>query len=141
MEGFLRENEATILFVGMVVALVIAVIAEVVLQRRPETETTLTSVAKQHLSDPYRPGERQRPVPDRYNRDWPGGAAGLKIVLLRHVGIGFSQMFMLAVFTLELYFYLFRRALHAFPILWRLHAVHHSDTEVRLRQRPPKPSA
>ena len=40
MEGFLRENEATILFVGMVVALVMAVIAEVVLQRRPETEAT-----------------------------------------------------------------------------------------------------
>ena len=40
MEDFLRENEATILFVGMVVALVVAVIAEVVLQRRPETETT-----------------------------------------------------------------------------------------------------
>jgi hypothetical protein len=71
VEGFLRENEATILFVGMVVALVMAVIAEVVLQRRDSP-----SVAKQHLSDTYQPGERQRPVAGGYNHDRLVGQRG-----------------------------------------------------------------
>ena len=59
---------------------------------------------------------------------WWGGEA--EIGLLRNSGVGFWPMLLLAVFTFELISYWFHRALHAFPILWRVHAVHHSDTEV-----------
>ena len=59
---------------------------------------------------------------------WWGNEA--EIGLLRHSGIGFWPMLLLAIFSFELMSYWFHRALHAFPILWRVHAVHHSDTEV-----------
>jgi sterol desaturase/sphingolipid hydroxylase (fatty acid hydroxylase superfamily) len=129
VEGFLRENEATILFVGMVVALVIAVIAEVVLQRRPETEATrLRWLNNISLTLINQASVNVLPLVVTIMIAWWGSEA--EIGLLRHVGIGFWPMLLLAVFTFELISYLFHRALHAFPILWRLHAVHHSDTEV-----------
>ena len=129
MEGFLRENEATILFVGMVVALVIAVIAEVVLQRRPETEATrLRWLNNISLTLINQASVNVLSLVVTILIAWGGSEA--EIGLLRHLGIGFWPMLLLAVFTFELISYLFHRALHAFPILWRLHAVHHSDTEV-----------
>ena len=129
MEAFLRDNEATILFVGMVAALFVAAIAEVVLQRRPETETTrrrwLNNISLTLIDQA---SVNVLLIAVTIMIAWWGNEA--EIGLLRHSGIGFWPMLLLAVFTFELVSYWFHRALHAFPILWRVHAVHHSDTEV-----------
>jgi sterol desaturase/sphingolipid hydroxylase (fatty acid hydroxylase superfamily) len=113
----------------MVAALFVAAIAEVVLQRRPESEITrlrwlnnisLTLIETVSVSI--------LTLTVTIVIAWWGNEA--EIGLLRQSGLGFWPMFLLAVFTFELISYWFHRALHAFPILWRLHAVHHSDTEV-----------
>ena len=129
MEEFLRDNEATILFVGMVTALFVAVIAEAALQRRPETETTrrrwLNNISLTLINEA---SVTVLTLAVTIMIAWWGSEA--EIGLLRQSGIGFWPMLLLAVFTFELISYWFHRALHAFPILWRVHAVHHSDTEV-----------
>jgi len=129
VEEFLRENEATILFVGMVVALFVAVIAEVVLQRRAETETTrfrwLNNISLTLINQA---GVNVLSLTVTIMIAWWGTED--EIGLLRHSDVGFWPLLLLAVFTFELISYWFHRALHAFPILWRMHAVHHSDTEV-----------
>lgn len=43
---------------------------------------------------------------------------------------GFWPSVIVASVILELLGYLIHRAFHAFPFLWRFHAVHHTDTEV-----------
>ena len=129
MEEFLRDNEATILFVGMVAALFVAVIAEVVLQRRSETETTrLRWLNNISLTLINQASVNVLSLAVTILIAWWGSEA--EIGLLRQSGVGFWPMLLLAIFTFELISYWFHRALHAFPILWRLHAVHHSDTEV-----------
>ena len=129
MREFLRDNDATVMFVGMIAALFVAVIAEAVVQRRPETETTrrrwlnnisLTLVNQVNVNFVSLAGTIMIA--------WWGSEA--EIGLLRQSGIGFWPMLLLAIFTFELISYWFHRALHAFPLLWRVHAVHHSDTEV-----------
>jgi hypothetical protein len=40
MEQFLQDNEESVLFLGMVVALVVAMLFEVVIPRRPEPANT-----------------------------------------------------------------------------------------------------
>jgi len=129
VEEFLRDNEATILFVGMIAALFVAVIAEAVLQRRPETETTrlrwLNNISLTLINEA---SVSVLSLAVTIMIAWWGSEA--EIGLLRQSGIGFWPMLLLAVFTFELISYWFHRALHAYPILWRVHAVHHSDTEV-----------
>src|SRR6266511_997254 len=126
---FLRDNDATILFIGMVAVLFVAVIAEAVLQRRPETETTpLRWLNNISLTLVNQASVNVLSLAVTIMIAWWGSEA--EIGLLRQSGIGFWPMLLLAVFTFELISYWFHRALHTFPILWRLHAVHHSDTEV-----------
>ncbi|MCG6871683.1 MAG: sterol desaturase family protein, partial [Gammaproteobacteria bacterium] len=49
---------------------------------------------------------------------------------LRQFDLGFAVNLLLAVLVFEFINYWFHRALHAYPWLWRIHAVHHSDTEL-----------
>ncbi len=44
--------------------------------------------------------------------------------------LGFWPMLLIAILVFEFVAYWFHRALHAIPALWRIHAVHHSDTEL-----------
>jgi sterol desaturase/sphingolipid hydroxylase (fatty acid hydroxylase superfamily) len=129
VEEILRDNEATILFVGMVAALFIAAIAEAVLQRRPETDTTrrrwLNNISLTLINQ-----ASVNVLSLAVTIMIAGWGIEAEIGILRQSGISFWPMLLLAIFTFELISYWFHRALHAFPILWRLHAVHHSDTEV-----------
>jgi len=50
--------------------------------------------------------------------------------LASYFGLGFWVSVPLAFLVFELISYWFHRALHAFPMLWRIHAIHHSDSEV-----------
>lgn len=50
--------------------------------------------------------------------------------LLQRLALGPVASFAVLLLSLELVTYWFHRASHALPLLWRIHAVHHSDTEV-----------
>jgi sterol desaturase/sphingolipid hydroxylase (fatty acid hydroxylase superfamily) len=50
--------------------------------------------------------------------------------LLGKIEAGPVLNFIVVLFVLELTTYWVHRAFHAIPILWRIHAVHHCDTEV-----------
>ena len=58
---------------------------------------------------------------------WTGGQ---NTGLLHHLGFGFWLSTLLTFLGFELISYIFHRLLHAVPILWRIHAVHHCDTEI-----------
>lgn len=57
-------------------------------------------------------------------------AARVGVGLLADSQLGFWPMLLLAILVFEFVAYWFHRALHAIPLLWRIHAVHHSDTEL-----------
>ena len=50
--------------------------------------------------------------------------------LLSSAAVGFGTSFALTFLTMEALGYAVHRLFHSTPVLWRLHAVHHSDTEV-----------
>jgi sterol desaturase/sphingolipid hydroxylase (fatty acid hydroxylase superfamily) len=50
--------------------------------------------------------------------------------LLHRFGSGFLGSFILITLCLEFVYYWMHRTLHAVPMLWRVHAVHHSDVEM-----------
>ncbi len=50
--------------------------------------------------------------------------------LLQRLDVGSWLSFLLLLVSLQFVAYWLHRALHHFPILWRVHAVHHCDTEV-----------
>ena len=52
------------------------------------------------------------------------------IGLLHRFGLGYFASFVLILLCLEFLGYWLHRALHAVPVLWRIHAVHHSDVEM-----------
>lgn len=49
--------------------------------------------------------------------------------ILKQLGASNTTSFVVLLLSLEFFAYWFHRASHAYPWLWRLHAVHHSDTE------------
>ena len=50
--------------------------------------------------------------------------------LLHYLDPGFGAAMVIGVLGLELTSYLLHRAMHGHPWLWRVHAVHHSDTSM-----------
>lgn len=60
--------------------------------------------------------------------------------LLHHFEIGYIPSFILTLLCLELVGYWLHRASHSAPVLWRIHAVHHSDVDMdattSLRRHP-----
>lgn len=50
--------------------------------------------------------------------------------LLTRYNVGFISALIVTVLTFELLAYVLHRLLHRVPWLWRIHAVHHSDTEL-----------
>lgn len=52
------------------------------------------------------------------------------IGLLQHYNIGTVGAFVAVFVIIEFMTYWLHRAFHVFPILWRIHSVHHSDIEV-----------
>ena len=50
--------------------------------------------------------------------------------LLHRFEIGYVPSFILSLLCLELVGYWLHRAFHSVPMLWRIHAVHHSDVEM-----------
>jgi sterol desaturase/sphingolipid hydroxylase (fatty acid hydroxylase superfamily) len=50
--------------------------------------------------------------------------------LLHALGAGYVASFIVTLLCLEFFGYWLHRAYHAVPVLWRIHAVHHSDPEM-----------
>ncbi|OOZ40494.1 hypothetical protein BOW53_07545 [Solemya pervernicosa gill symbiont] len=125
MVTFLQENEGTVLFVGMVTVLVIAAILEMVIPRRAESPninqrwanniglTVINQISVNLFTIAIA---------------WWGEEA--QIGLLSNSELGLLPTLLLAILIFEFIAYWFHRALHVIPWLWRLHAVHHCDTEL-----------
>lgn len=129
MLDFVRENGGTILFLGMISALMLAAVWEMLSPRRPEAD-----------------GVNRRwfhniglAVINQVNVNWFTAAVTTAIALwadeqelgiLRNYDLGFLPMLVIATLIFEFIAYWFHRMLHAVPWMWRIHAVHHSDTEV-----------
>jgi sterol desaturase/sphingolipid hydroxylase (fatty acid hydroxylase superfamily) len=58
---------------------------------------------------------------------WTGGRT---TGVLSDYALGFWTNVLLAILVFEFMGYMFHRAMHAFPWLWRIHLVHHNDTEL-----------
>jgi sterol desaturase/sphingolipid hydroxylase (fatty acid hydroxylase superfamily) len=129
MEKYLEDNEGTVLFVGMIAALIVAALLEAFLQRRPQAANLNMRWANNiGLTLINQAGVNLLTIGVTIAIAWWGNEAD--IGLLRHWNLGFWPTLLLAILTFELIAYWFHRALHAVPILWRMHAVHHSDTEL-----------
>lgn len=129
MEKFLQDNEGTVLFLGMVFAIILALLLESVFPRRSESRNTnwrwannigLTLVNQANVSG--------LTAVVSVGIAWWGEEENFG--LLRGVDWGFWPLLFLAILIFEFIAYWFHRALHAVPWLWRIHAVHHSDTEL-----------
>lgn len=129
MEAFLQDNEDVVLFIGMIGALVLAAILEAVFPRQPERSdinrrwaNNLGLTAINQVSITVFSGAVALVLA------WWGGEE--RIGLLREVDLGLLPSLLLAILAFEFVAYWFHRALHTVPWLWRIHAVHHSDTEM-----------
>ena len=50
--------------------------------------------------------------------------------LLGRLGTGSTFTFVILLLSLELMYYWIHRGFHEIPVLWRMHSIHHSDTEM-----------
>lgn len=50
--------------------------------------------------------------------------------LLKHPALNVFAAIIITIFAVEFISYWFHRSLHRIPLFWRVHAVHHSDTEM-----------
>ena len=129
MDQFVQDNEGTILLVGMLVALVFAATLEELLPRRKNS-----AILKQRwfnnigLTLINQVGVNLLTSGVVIAAAWWGESVGPG--LLNGADLGFWPMLILAFLIFEFISYWFHRALHAIPWLWRIHAIHHCDTEV-----------
>jgi sterol desaturase/sphingolipid hydroxylase (fatty acid hydroxylase superfamily) len=129
LERYLQDNEGTLLFVGMIAALTVAAILEVLLQRRPQAANMKMRWANNiGLALINQASINLLTIGATIAIAWWGNEAD--IGLFSYSKLGFWPTLLIAILVFEFISYWFHRALHAVPILWRLHAVHHSDTEL-----------
>ncbi|MCB1866668.1 MAG: sterol desaturase family protein [Chromatiales bacterium] len=128
MEAFLLEHEGEIILAAMVFGFVVVALAESTVPRRNITATlgwrwlnnlglTLVSILAADwvklaliLSTAWWVDQQQFGLLQWWE---PGAVASLIVTFL----------------VMDLTLYLYHRWMHRSPLLWRLHAVHHSDTE------------
>ena len=125
----MQDNEGAVLFLGMVVAVIFALLLEAVFPRRLESPNTNSRwVNNIGLT-----------LVNQANVSWLTGVVAVGIAwwgeeerfgLLRDIDLSFWPLLLLAILVFEFIAYWFHRALHTVPWLWRIHAVHHSDTEL-----------
>ena len=129
MERFLQDNEGMVLFLGMVVVIIVVLLLEAVFPRRLESANTNKRWAS----------NIGLTIVNQANVSWLTSVVSVGIAwwgeeerfgLLRDVNLGFWPLLLMAIVVFEFVAYWFHRALHAVPWLWRIHAVHHSDTEL-----------
>jgi sterol desaturase/sphingolipid hydroxylase (fatty acid hydroxylase superfamily) len=129
LEKYLRDHDETVLFVGMIAALIVAAILEVVVQRRPHAANMKTRWANNiGLTLINEAGVYVLTIGVTIAIAWWGDEAN--IGLFDYSKLGFWPTLLIAILVFEFISYWFHRALHAVPLLWRMHAVHHSDTEL-----------
>jgi len=129
MDQFVQDNEGTILLVGMLVALVIASVLEELLPRR-KTGAELKQRWFHNIGLTLINQVSASLVTAAVVIAAAWWAESVGLGLLSGSEMGFWPMLALAILVFEFVAYWFHRALHAIPWLWRIHAIHHSDTEV-----------
>lgn len=129
MQAFLEDNQYLLLIVALFGMLILATLLESVIPRRREPEKLgyrwannlgLWAVGQLNVS--------WMTTFAAVGAAWWSG--GEPMGLFRYVDIGFWPAVVLAILIFELVSYLFHLALHSVPWLWRIHMVHHTDTEV-----------
>lgn len=129
MEKFLASHEGTILLGTVIIAFLIVVTWEALAPRRPETKS---------LS--YRwTNNIGLTLVNHLVVHWSSAALTLAVSwwavdtnkgVLGHYEIGLAGAFVATLLVMELMAYLLHRLAHRVPLVWRLHAMHHSDIEV-----------
>jgi sterol desaturase/sphingolipid hydroxylase (fatty acid hydroxylase superfamily) len=129
VQQFLEGHQSTILISTLIGALLIGVIWEVLAPRRPETRglayrwaNNITLAVLNHVVV-YWVGAALAVA-----TAWWAETEGLG--LLQHFDIGVAGAFVVTLLAMELLAYVLHRVVHRVPIIWRLHAMHHSDVEV-----------
>ena len=129
MEAFLEAHESTILVSTLIGALLIGVLWEALAPRRPEAGSLV-----------YRwVNNLSLTVLNHIVVYWTGAALAIMTAwwaqsegfgLLQHLDLGLSGAFLVTLLVMEFLAYVLHQVVHRVPILWRLHAMHHSDVEV-----------
>lgn len=129
MQGFIEANADVLQFYVVVGAFLLAVSWEAVLPRRAEGRAARTRwLHNIGLT-----------VVNHVLAYWLeiALAAGIawfafsnELGLLNRIELPFPLQFLVTLLALELLFYAVHRLMHQVPVLWRLHQVHHADTEV-----------
>ncbi|MEN8174457.1 MAG: sterol desaturase family protein [Pseudomonadota bacterium] len=129
MEATLEAFGGSILLASMIGVLLFAAVVEMLLPRRTETPRLLqrwtTNIGLAFLNHYIVKGAAALATfLTAYE------AQTLQFGLLNHVSAGFGVALVITVLALDLGSYVYHRIMHAVPWLWRIHAVHHCDTEV-----------
>lgn len=129
MQELIEQNQYFLMFIALFGVLIVAALVESVFPRRKESAN---------------PGYRWANnlglwLIGQVNVSWVTTFAlvsaewwtgGRTTGVLSDQALGFWTNVLLAILVFELMGYLFHRAMHAFPWLWRIHLVHHNDTEL-----------
>ena len=129
MQDYLAENANSVLFAAVVGTFILSVLWEAV---RPRRRVNATAVARWGHNIGLS-------LANQVLVYWLSFAATLAVAwwttrmgtgLLTGTDPGFAAALAITALTFELLAYLLHRLLHRVPWLWRIHAVHHSDTEL-----------
>jgi len=127
---FLVDNEIHLLFSALIIAFVVFALIEGVRPRKPQTRDKL----KHRWSANF-----GLMLLNQLNTTWVTAYVAVIVAwwsggqdwgLVPYLGIGFWTATLLTVLTFEFISYVMHRLLHAVPVLWRIHAVHHCDPEI-----------
>lgn len=129
MEGYLEANESTIFFAVAVAVFLLAVSWESIWPRRPVSKDSVNRWGH----------NLGLGLLNQVVIYWLDVVITVAIIwwvakqgygLLARFEVGFVVSLIVTVLSFELLAYVLHRLLHRVPWLWRLHAVHHSDTEL-----------
>lgn len=129
MLDYLTQNPSQTLLAGLISGLLAVMAVEMLAPRRPESED-LAYRWTQNLSVAALNYLLARWAGLGLALAIAGWAEGAELGLLRRLDIEGPAAFAALMLATELAGYLLHRAYHRVPLMWRIHAVHHCDTEM-----------
>jgi sterol desaturase/sphingolipid hydroxylase (fatty acid hydroxylase superfamily) len=128
--GFLVENRVVVTFLAVVVSVVLFPLIEAVRPVKTQAAATMRHRWRTNLG---------LMIINQFNVSFIASAATVfaawwaadqELGLLVRLDLGFWTATLLTLLAFELISYIYHRLLHTIPLLWRIHAVHHCDTEI-----------
>ncbi len=130
LAAFLVFYEGEVLFGTLILTLTLAILAEAI--------SPLRLQSRRQLRDRWAPNLALLLI-GQLNLTWVLAVTAVVLESLGTneqfgvaywLGLGFWSSALFALLLFEFINYWFHRALHRYPLLWRIHAVHHCDTEL-----------